>query len=162
MIAVSDTSPINYLIQIGYLHILPQLYDGVIIPQAVYEELNHERAPEAVRQWISNLPGWAVIHPGEVSDRLLDLGRGEREAILLADQLKADAVLLDDYKARMIAEEKGLAVIGTLGLLKRASQQGLMDLSEAFDRLQKTTFRADPELMESMLQQATEPERAQE
>ena len=61
MIVVSDTSPLNYLVLIGCIELLPQLFDQVFIPQAVLDELNHERTPEAVRQWVAALPEWAVV-----------------------------------------------------------------------------------------------------
>jgi predicted nucleic acid-binding protein len=79
------------------------------------------------------------------------LGRGEREAISLAEQLKADALLLDDWKAWKAAEARGLVVTGTLNVLEAAAQQGLLDLSEAFARLRRTTFHVTPELMQSIL-----------
>ncbi len=121
MIVVSDTSPINYLILIDHIQILPRLFDQVVIPQAVFEELNHERTPEAVRQWTAALPAWAVVRAADVVDNSLKLGRGEREAISLAEQLQADALLLDDWKAWKVAEARGIVVTGTLSVLEVAS-----------------------------------------
>jgi predicted nucleic acid-binding protein len=151
MIVISDTSPINYLVLIEHIDVLPRLFDQVIIPQAVFEELNHERTPQSVREWVSALPEWAVVRAAEKVDSTLKLGRGEREAISLAEQLHADAILLDDWKAWKAAEARGLVVTGTLSVLEIASQQGLIDLAEAFDRLQKTTFHVTPELLQSIL-----------
>lgn len=65
MIVVSDTSPINYLILIDQIQVLPHLFGQVILPQAVVEELTHERTPEAVRQWVAALPEWAVVRTAE-------------------------------------------------------------------------------------------------
>jgi predicted nucleic acid-binding protein len=151
MIVVSDTSPINYLILIDHIQVLPHLFDQVVIPQAVIEELNHERAPVAVRRWASALPEWAVVRGAEAIDNSLKLGPGEREAISLARQLPADLLLLDDWKAWRAAEARGLAVTGTLNLLEAASQQGLVDLAEAFARLQKTSFHVTPGLIRFLL-----------
>ncbi len=157
MIIVSDTSPINYLVLIDHIQVLPQLFDQVIIPQAVLDELNHERTPERVRQWVSALPDWAIARVAESVDSSLKLGRGEREAISLAEQLKADALLMDDWKAWKAAEARGLVVTGTLNVLEAASQEGLIDLAEAFDRLQKTTFHVTSELLQAILARQPKP-----
>jgi predicted nucleic acid-binding protein len=61
MIAVSDTSPICYLILIGEIGLLQKLFDQVLAPQAVFAELCHEDAPDAVRYWASNLPTWINV-----------------------------------------------------------------------------------------------------
>jgi predicted nucleic acid-binding protein len=151
MIVVSDTSPINYLVLIDHISLLSHLFDQVIIPQAVMEELSHERTPDAVHQWVAALPAWAVVRAAETVDSSLKLGRGERETIALAEQLKADALLLDDRKAWKAAEARGLVVTGMLNILEAASQQGLIDLGEAFARLQQTTFHLTPELLQSIL-----------
>lgn len=151
MIAISDTSPINYLVLIDCTHILPLLFDEVIIPYAVVEELNDERAPEVVRQWVSALPAWAVIRSADAVDDMRELGRGERDAISLAEGLNPDALLMDDWRARKVARARGFPVMGTLLVLEIASQQGIIDLAEAFARLQKTSFHVTPELIQSIL-----------
>lgn len=58
MIAVADASPLCYLVLIGKIDLLPELFLRVVVPQAVITELLHEDAPAAVRNWASNLPGW--------------------------------------------------------------------------------------------------------
>ena len=95
MIVVADTSPLNYLIIIGQIHLLSCLYTAVMIPPAVANELRQPDAPERVRTWISNPPGWLIIQePASVSDpRLTDLDRGERDALSLALQMGADTKL---------------------------------------------------------------------
>ncbi|HZL56025.1 MAG TPA: hypothetical protein VFC21_03025 [Bryobacteraceae bacterium] len=55
-LVIADTSPINYLLLIGYIHILPALFDRVILPALVRDELNHPKAPLAVRNWIAAPP----------------------------------------------------------------------------------------------------------
>ncbi len=71
MIAVADASPLCFLVVIGEIDLLPELFLRVAVPQAVIAELLHEDAPEAVRNWVSNLPAWIcaeatpdVIFPG--------------------------------------------------------------------------------------------------
>lgn len=68
----------------------------------------------------------------------LDLG--EREAILLAQNLQAELIILDDLSARRIALERGLKIIGLLGVLKDAARLDLLDLKITFERLQEVGF----------------------
>lgn len=69
MIAVADTSPLNYLIQIDVIDLLPILFEQVLIPPAVLRELEHSQTPQIVCKWISHPPGscprqWPDISPG--------------------------------------------------------------------------------------------------
>lgn len=86
MIVVCDTSPICYLLLIGEIQLLPQLYGKVLIPQVIQNELADERSPNVVKAWISQPPEWLVIQTVDVvSDGDLDnLDSGERNAIMLA------------------------------------------------------------------------------
>lgn len=151
MIVVSDTGPLNYLILIGHIEILPQLFSHVVIPPAVMEELTRESTPARVRQIMSNLPSWLEIRNPTISERLLtQLGTGEGQAIELARELKADWLLCDDKAARNWAHHFGLRVIGTLGVLKTAEQNGHVDFKDAVARLRMTNFRVSRELLESL------------
>src|SRR5580700_9100914 len=102
ILVVADTSPIHYLVQIGLVDVLARLFDQVIIPQAVLQELLNPSTPLEVRQWAANLPEWASVRTvGRIL--LLSLGAGETAAIALAIELRAFAILLDDNEARRIA-----------------------------------------------------------
>jgi predicted nucleic acid-binding protein len=79
------------------------------------------------------------------------LGTGERQAIALAAELSADALLMDDRDARREAEKRNLVVLGTLRVLADAAEHGFADLRVALDRLQLTNFRADRQLIERLL-----------
>lgn len=81
---------------------------------------------------------------------LADLDAGERTAILLAEKLHAEVVLLDESAARNLATQRGLRIAGTLAVLRDAAQAGLLKLPDALDRLRKTNFRASPELWKSL------------
>jgi predicted nucleic acid-binding protein len=118
MIIISNTSPINYLILIEQINLLPELFQQIIIPQAVYTELSDRFAPPTVQAWIANQPGWLKIQPISQSvDAIANLlDPGETEAILLAQELNADLLILDDMKARRIAQDRGLAITGILGI----------------------------------------------
>jgi predicted nucleic acid-binding protein len=153
MIIVSNTSPINYLILIGQIDLLPKIFQQIIIPQAVHRELSDPLAPPAVEAWIANPPKWLLIQSvRQTSDQILDLlDPGERAAILLAQELNADLLLLDDMKARRTAKDRGLAIAGILGILDRAATMKLIDLPATIQRLQKTSFWVSDRLFQKLL-----------
>ena len=153
MIIVSNTSPINYLILIGHINLLPELFQQIIIPQAVYSELSDASAPSPVQAWIATPPDWLKIQPvSQPSDAIVDLlDPGERAAILLAQELNADLLLLDDMKARRTATERGLAITGILGILDQAATMKLLDLPAAVQNLQSTSFWASDSLFQKLL-----------
>jgi predicted nucleic acid-binding protein len=109
VIAVADASPLCYLVLIGEIDLLPQLFSRVLVPQAVILELLHEDAPAAVRAWASNPPGWisAEHTPDVISRGMEKLQAGERAAIFLAESVEADIVIIDEKAARLIAAERG-------------------------------------------------------
>jgi predicted nucleic acid-binding protein len=151
VIVVSDTGPLNYLIIIGHVEIIPQLFDKVLVPTAVVTEMCHPAAPKVVRDFASALPKWIEVHTPTKNDPKLEfLGEGEKEAILLAAERKADLVLIDERIGRHEAENAGLRVAGTLAVLEEAGQQGFVDLDRALEALDSTSFRVSPELMSRM------------
>jgi predicted nucleic acid-binding protein len=156
MIVISDTTPLNYLILIDRVSILCQLYKVVVIPQAVLDEMLAAGTPEIVRQWILDRPPWINVQQvplvSPVEMELIEAG--EREAILLAEHLKADLVLLDDLRAGQIAKARGLSVVDTLGILGDASQRGLIDFRETIDALKETNFRVSDKLIEMVIDKA--------
>ncbi|MDT4896149.1 MAG: hypothetical protein QOH25_1226 [Acidobacteriota bacterium] len=152
MIVVSDTSPLNYLILIGQAWLLEELYERVMIPQAVWAELQNIAAPAPVLEWVANLPAWVEVHEVPDPDPTLSLDPGEQEAITLAQRLKADVILLDERSGREAATARGLAVTGTLGVLEAAAEQGLVDLAASLARLRQTSFRAPAILLEEILE----------
>jgi predicted nucleic acid-binding protein len=79
------------------------------------------------------------------------LQAGERSAILLAESIRADIIVLDEKFARRTAAERGLRVTGTLGLLAEGASRGLVDLPCAIDRLRRTNFRYSPALLKAIL-----------
>lgn len=153
MLVVTDTTPMNYLVLIGHVDILPALYGHVVIPQAVVGDLQNPRTPEIVRQWIASPPLWCTIQSPQAppDPTLLYLGDGEREALMLFQELHADAILTDDSEAYDEALRRGIPVLRTLGTLEQASLRGLLDLPAALARLQATTFFAPAHVMSDML-----------
>ena len=100
MIVVSDTTPLNYLILIESVHVLPALFGRVYAPSAVIHELAHPRSPEPVRRWTDSLPEWLTVQEPTRIDPSLRLGSGEAAAIALAEELKADWVLVMSARVR--------------------------------------------------------------
>ncbi len=153
-VVLSDTSPLRYLVLIGESDVLRALYGRILIPRSVADELNQPNTPNMVREWISQPPTWLEIVPtANNADPLLltFLDRGERDAILLALELKADLLLMDDREGVEEAVRLGLVVTGTIGVLDRAADKGLLDLADAFGRLQTTNFRVSPALLDRIL-----------
>jgi predicted nucleic acid-binding protein len=153
MIVVADTSPLNYLILIEEIEILAKMYGRVVIPRAVRNELLRPSAPNMVRNWISQLPPWVEVHTAvNVSDpSLASLDPGERDAILLAWELGAEQLIVDDRQGRLEAQKRGIPVIGTLGVMREAATLGFLDLREALKRLQATTFYISPDVLSRLL-----------
>jgi predicted nucleic acid-binding protein len=155
MIVVSDTTPLNYLIIIQRVEILRSLYHEVVIPQAVVYEMQATGTPEPVIEWIKNRPAWIIVKQSRLSTRVVeaDIEEGEAEAILLAEQLGADLILLDDRRAREVAQNRGLKVVGTLGILIDAAQRNLIDLDLAIADLKESNFRISQQLLDSARKQ---------
>ena len=153
MIAVADASPLCYLVLIGEIDLLPQCFSQVLVPQAVVAELLHDDAPAAVRAWASNLPGWICFkeNPPLATTGMEKLQAGEQAAILLAESMKVDVILLDEKAARRVAAGRGLRVTGLLGVLGEAATRGLVELAPAIGRLRTTSFRASPALLKATL-----------
>jgi predicted nucleic acid-binding protein len=155
VIVVSDTSPLCYLILIGQIDLLRQLYGQVVIPQAVQEELADERSPDQIQQWIAQPPDWLDIQSVRLQPNggLESLDLGEQAAILLVEQLGADSLIVDELVGRQMARSRGLRVIGTLGILEEAGRLGWLDLPIVLDQLQQTTFRVSNVLIQQLLEQ---------
>ena len=154
MIVVADTSPLAYLIQIGCESALPELFKKVLIPNAVLAELESPGAPWAVARWLQARPAWIeVATPPVRSDAgLTALDPGEREAIQLAEERKADLLLIDERRGRTEAMRRGLITTGTLGVLLASAERGLVDAEAAYHRLiNETSFRSTTELRENFL-----------
>ena len=147
-VVVADTTPLNYLILIGQVELLRELFGKVMIPEAVLAELRHPKAPSAVTNWLLRLPEWLTVEKVERLDQTIQLGHGENEAISLAAERRISIVLMDERRGRSAAETRGLLPVGTLNILDLADERGLLDGVAMLDALKQTTFRADSELLD--------------
>lgn len=152
MIVVSDTSPIHYLLLIDQIDLLPRLFQQIIIPDVVRDEMLDPGAPTVLQQWIANPPSWLAIQAVPVIDETLNaLDPGEQAAIILAQTLPADLLIIDERLGRQIACDRELAIIGILGILDDAASQGLIDLAETIAQLQQTNFRVSRRIIQALL-----------
>ncbi len=141
MIVVSNSSPLILLARIGFLNALQRIFDTIIVSEEVFEEI-------VVRG--AGLPGareikeasW--IRTAKVENKELfnqwrhdyHLGSGEIATVILAIEIGADLIFLDERKARVLAESYGLSVIGTIGFLEQLYlRQEISDLRNAYSRL---------------------------
>lgn len=128
MIVVSDTTPLISLLKIGRLDLLQNLFDTVQIPQAVFNELTSNSAFSDEAQEIQSCP-FIHIHTVDEKDtallhRTTGLELGECEAIILTETLHADLTLLDEVRAREVAQQMGLRIMGAVGILELAYKHG--------------------------------------
>jgi predicted nucleic acid-binding protein len=154
MVVIADTSPINYLIQIGQVELLQQLYQLIVIPAEVFQELSDSNAPAVVQAWIGQRPHWLEVrHRTNVANSswLLELDPGERAAIQLAQIEQESLLVMDDAAGRKEAQRLGLPNIGTLGVLRLAATEGLVELHHALDKLMKTNFRVSAALIQQLI-----------
>jgi len=113
-LVIADTSPINYLVQISRIELLPRLFERVALPTTVQIELADPRAPMAVQTWIANPPAWLEIHVPPDSRHLAveGLDEGETAANALAESLHADLLLIDEREGFRVAVRRGIRATG--------------------------------------------------
>jgi len=151
---VSNTTTLIAFLGLGKLSILKDLFGKLIIPKAVHDELSRKTTP-SLEEWIEVM---------EIKDRRAYssfrriLGPGESEALCLCQQIGADAILLDDRRARLVARRLSLKATGTLGVLLHAKRAGLIAaVRPQIEKLeQEVKFRIAPRLREEVLRNAGE------
>lgn len=157
---VVNTSPLVFLGNLGRLELLRHEGREVCIPRAVAEEIAAK--PDAAAQAVQDAcTAWLrvrqVVDDTAVTLVQATLHTGEAEAIVLAIELQAERLVLDDHDARRFAHRCGLKIIGTLGILLAAKQRGVISsLREEINALAALGFRANPQLVAAVLQRAEE------
>jgi hypothetical protein len=157
--AVSDSSPLIHLAKIEALELLSRLYSRILIPPAVWREVVEESdgRPGAVEMQKAVAAGWMVKQATKNETLVIalrqTLDNGEAEAIALATELHPESVLLDDKLARQMARRLSVPVTGTLGVLLRAKQVGLIgEVRSLVKQLQSEGgYYIDPGLIEKAL-----------
>lgn len=161
VIVISDTSPVSGLYRIGHLYLLELLFVKIILPKAVFEEILQLRSfgydlnEITTAEWIEVK---SASNMANVSHLLHQLDMGEAEAIVLAKELRADLLVMDEAKGRTIARQEGLTIIGLAGILVKAKADGhISSVKLLLDRLiREANFRISQELYEFVLKEAGE------
>ncbi len=163
MIVVSDTSVITNLTAVQHFHLLPQLYNQVTIPEAVYRELADIDPPVPGTLEVQDAPWLEVrqVVDREVIEHLqgkVRLDPGESEAIALAVELNADLLLIDERRGRAEADRLGLKITGLLGILVEAKRKELIAaVKPLIDALIATSeFRVSSALYHQILETVDE------
>jgi predicted nucleic acid-binding protein len=161
MVVIADATPLRYLVEINCSDILFHLFERVLIPTAVAQELNQPRTLKAVRAWLKNPPSWLEIRQVRlVADAsLAHLDAGECEAILLAQEAKADWLIIDELQERREAARRHIPVLGTVRVLDEAAARRLISLPDVISKLQGTTFYISPELLDWLLNREADRQR---
>ena len=157
MRVVCNTSPLILLAKIGRLDLLAQLYEEVIIPASVMDEVGAKpgKKVEEIRALLKNQKLQLRNAMKQTLEELPeDLGVGEQEAIALALETKADLVILDDKQGRRIARERGLSVTGTVGVLVEARDRKVIpSVRQELDRLIEAGMWIDEVFYHRILQE---------
>jgi len=154
-----NTSPIQYIHQLGLIRIVKELFGKVYVPAEVCQELNRGRE-EGIE--LPNLEGMdfiEIMEPKAISFSKLvrDLGKGETAVILLGLENPGSLVILDDLLARSVARGLGVKLTGTAGILINAKMQGLIEaISPYLDQLEHLGFHLAPEHKSLILKKAGE------
>ncbi|PSN12408.1 DUF3368 domain-containing protein [filamentous cyanobacterium CCT1] len=156
---IADSSPLISLAILEQLELLTQLYQRVLIPPAVWSEVTVQGAGLPGSLAVSQA-AWLDIQtpdPGILQPLAILVDRGEAEAIALAQSVSNSIVLLDDARARRVAERFGMRCIGTIGILRRAKRAGLIsDIKPYVRQLQNSGIFIAPNLVEAVLRDVGE------
>jgi predicted nucleic acid-binding protein len=149
---VSDAGPLHYLILVDCAGALPALFERLMIPPAVRDELLHSSTPQKVKEWVGRPPSWLRIEPVIHFSPIASLHKGETAVLQLALQTRTSAVLMDDLDGRAAARHLGLLPIGTVGSLERMAELGIIDFPASITKLRQTNFFISPQLLDAALE----------
>ncbi|MCL1991205.1 MAG: DUF3368 domain-containing protein [Defluviitaleaceae bacterium] len=159
MIIVSDTTPIISLMKIEQLDLLEKLFKRVKIPVAVYQELTTNQKFKQEAELIKSKTFIDVMEVGDTKSvsilrRATGLDKGESEAIVLAEEIKANLLLMDERKGRLVAKQMGNQITGTLGVIINAYEENLITVEVAlqcFEQLKNSGIRIGDSLYSSLV-----------
>ena len=137
---VSNTTPIITLLKISEFELLQKLFGKIIIPTGVYEEIEAGKSKKFYLD-LKNIDWIEIRNVKETRELLIDLDKGEAETILLAKEINANYVIIDEKLGRKYANYFDLKVIGTLGILKEAKKRDLIkDLKEIVNKMKENNI----------------------
>jgi predicted nucleic acid-binding protein len=144
--AVADAGPLHYLALIKRADVLGELFERILIPEAVRAELLHVNAPPDAKSLMFAPPSWIQFRSVQDSTKLATrVQRGEAEAVRLAIENQIEIVLIDDSEGRKLTRQHGLIPIGTVGILELAAARDLLALPETIRALRRISiFLAEP------------------
>ena len=145
---VLNTSPVIFLAKIDCLTLLKDCVEEIYIPEAVFHELNDYLPPEFIKVYQVSDIGKAYVQGA-----LGRLHQGELEAMILAKEITADYVVLDDLLARNKAQKLGIKVIGTIGLLFLLEKRKLLNKEQVGQKINHLTEQHGMYLSTPLLQQ---------
>lgn len=164
MKAVANAGPLIHLSWIAHLDLFPALFEEVIVPVAVRDEVLRASpdVPGVLALRAAFTTDWLTV--AAVADRAsvvrltADLDLGESEAIVLVREVGADSLLLDERRGRAIAERQGLPIMGTIGVLRTARRRGLIpSVTPLLEELQRRQFRVSVQLVEQIRREEAGP-----
>ncbi|MBM4054231.1 MAG: DUF3368 domain-containing protein [Planctomycetes bacterium] len=159
MKVVFNTSPIIFLYKLGYLELALNLFDDIYIPASVFTEIS--RKEDKLNTLIEVLIQEEAFKQREI--KLINIfrglnqriGRGESEAIVLAIELEADYVILDDFVARKEAIKLGLNVKGTLGIIRKLMIDKYIEviaIDDLYEKLKEMKFRVKKDVFNKIFE----------
>ncbi|MCK5191057.1 MAG: DUF3368 domain-containing protein [Methylococcales bacterium] len=148
---VLNTSPIIFLNKINSLHLLIDSVKTIFVPQGVVDELLDYTLPDSLHRCEVSEVGAAFVR-GAIGQ----LHQGELEAIVLAQELASDYVVLDDLLARRKAKRLGVKVIGTIGILLLLEKRGALNAKQTWEKIMQLVEQHDMYLSSHMLEQLKE------
>ncbi len=155
---ISNTTPIISLLKIDKLNLLKELYGSISIPKAVYKELEKGKEKPFYKdiqkiEWIKIVE----IKNNQIQSFLFDLDEGEAEAIILAKEMNADLLILDEKLGRQYAQKLNIELTGTIGILLKAKEKGFINSVEnLLNSLVEKGIWLNPKLIEKALKLANE------
>lgn len=156
---IVNTSPIQYLYQVNLLDLLPALYDQIMLPESVFNELATGLSLGVSLPNVSSL-SWVTIAKAKsqaILPLVTELGAGEREVLALALETTNSLVILDDGLARSFATLLEIRFTGTLGVLLKAKQMGYISaIRPILEQLNALNFRCSSSMRNSVLKLAGE------
>lgn len=157
-VIIADSSPLVGLARIGRLNLLREMAREVLVPPAVWRETTgRPDKPGAVEIFQADWIVVVSVDEQQVNRFLQDVDQGEAEAIALAITRPEGVLLADDQRARRLAEQQGLRVKGTVGLLSEARKLGLLSrLKPELDALRTCGLFIHPDLIASALKDTGE------